>query len=223
MSESIQLRNICKIYRTEVVETTALQHLDLTVKKGEFIALMGPSGCGKTTLLNILGLIDVPNSGSYHLDGHNTGTLSSNDIVSLRRANIGFVFQHFNLLAELTVEENVELPMIYQGVSKTNRKETVSRLLEQLKIDHRGKHLPSLLSGGQQQRVAIARALANNPAVLLADEPTGNLDHDTSVEILNILSELKQSGATIVMVTHSQHDAGYADSIIEMLDGKIQK
>ena len=202
----IRLENIEKIFRTEEVETVALSNVSLEVKKGEFVAIMGPSGCGKSTLLNILGLLDNPTSGTYFLDGE---------------GQIGFVFQSFNLIDELNVEENVELPLTYLGVPKKERKQRVEEILQRMAISHRAKHFPQQLSGGQQQRVAIARAVVMNPKLILADEPTGNLDSKNGHEVMQLLTQLHQEGATIVMVTHSQRDAGYAQRIVNLLDGQV--
>lgn len=217
----IQLNNIQKIFRTDEVETWALSDLNLNVKAGEFVAIMGPSGCGKSTLLNILGLLDTPTNGTYLLNGTDVSTMNENDRIELRKGVIGFVFQSFNLIDELTVEENIELPLFYMGIPKKERRERVKRIMEQMNIQHRDKHYPSQLSGGQQQRVAIARAVVSNPKMILADEPTGNLDSKNGNEVMQLLSELHNVGTTIVMVTHSQHDAAYANRIVKLFDGHV--
>lgn len=217
----IQLNNIQKIFRTEEVETWALSDLSLSVKPGEFVAIMGPSGCGKSTLLNILGLLDTPTKGSYLLNGTDVSTMNENDRIDLRKGVIGFVFQSFNLIDELTVEENIELPLLYMGIPKKERRERVKKAMERMNIQHRDKHYPAQLSGGQQQRVAIARAVISNPKVILADEPTGNLDSKNGNEVMQLLSELHNEGTTIVMVTHSQHDASFANRIVKLFDGHI--
>ena len=217
----ITLKNLTKIYRTEEVETTALNQLDLEVKEGEFVSVMGASGCGKSTLLNIIGLLDAPNSGSYLFDGEEVAKYSEKERAGLRKANIGFVFQNFNLIDELTVHENVELPLIYNNVKSSERKARVNEILERVGIAHRAKHYPLQLSGGQQQRVAVARALVTNPKLILADEPTGNLDSKNGNEVMELLTELHSSGATIVMVTHSSYDAQFSSRIITLKDGEI--
>jgi putative ABC transport system ATP-binding protein len=217
----IQTENLTKVFQTEEVETTALNEVNFNVKKGEFVAIMGPSGCGKSTLLNIVGLLDNPSSGSYMFDGVDVSRMREKDRTQLRKGNIGFVFQSFNLIDELTVFENVEMPLIYLKMKTSERKERVEKILERMKISHRRKHFPRQLSGGQQQRVAIARAVAANPGLILADEPTGNLDSNNGLEVMNLLSELNEEGTTIVMVTHSQHDADFAHRIINLFDGQI--
>ena len=217
----LQLTNITKVFRTEEVETVALGGVSLTVKPGEFVAVMGPSGCGKSTLLNVLGLLDNPTSGRYVLDGEEVGTLKERQRTRVRKGKIGFVFQSFNLIEELNVEQNVELPLRYLGVPARERKQRVEEILRRMAISHRAKHFPNQLSGGQQQRVAIARAVVSNPKLILADEPTGNLDSKNGIEVMNLLTQLNQEGTTIVMVTHSQRDANYATRIVEMLDGKM--
>ncbi|MGM9673905.1 MAG: ABC transporter ATP-binding protein [Bacteroidaceae bacterium] len=217
----IQLQNIKKVFRTEEVETWALREVNLEVKAGEFVAVMGPSGCGKSTLLNILGLLDNPTEGTYLLDGHDVSTLRENDRTDIRKGVIGFVFQSFNLIDELNVYENIELPLLYMGVPAKERKDCIEAVMDRMAISHRRKHFPSQLSGGQQQRVAIARAVLSNPKLILADEPTGNLDSKNGKEVMNLLSELHQEGTTIIMVTHSQHDASYADRIVKLYDGEI--
>ncbi|WP_455639079.1 ABC transporter ATP-binding protein [Parabacteroides sp.] len=210
-----------KIFRTEEVETWALNKVDIEVKEGEFVAIMGPSGCGKSTLLNILGLLDNPSAGEYYLNGTEVSKYTEAQRTKLRKGIIGFVFQSFNLIDELNVYENIELPLLYMGVSATERKQKVREAMERMAIVHREKHFPQQLSGGQQQRVAIARAVVANPKLILADEPTGNLDSKNGQEVMNLLNELNKEGATIVMVTHSQHDAGYASRIINLFDGKV--
>ncbi|GET30505.1 ABC transporter ATP-binding protein [Prolixibacter sp. SD074] len=217
----IQTENLTKVFQTEEVETTALNEVNFNVKKGEFVAIMGPSGCGKSTLLNIVGLLDNPSAGTYLFDGVEVSKMRERDRTRLRKGNIGFVFQSFNLIDELTVFENVEMPLIYLKMKASERKERVEKILGRMKISHRRKHFPRQLSGGQQQRVAIARAVAANPGLILADEPTGNLDSNNGLEVMNLLSELNEEGTTIVMVTHSQHDADFAHRIINLFDGQI--
>lgn len=219
----IKTNDLTKIFRTEEVETTALNKVCLEVKEGEYVAVMGPSGCGKSTLLNILGLLDNPTSGSYLFNGTEVANLRERDRTIFRKGNIGFVFQSFNLIDELNVYENVELPLIYLKMKTSERKKKVEDALERMKISHRAKHFPQQLSGGQQQRVAIARAVVANPKLILADEPTGNLDSKNGLEVINLLSELNKEGTTIVMVTHSDHDAGYAHRIVNLFDGQIVK
>jgi len=217
----IQIKDLTKVYRTEEVETTALNKLSLTVKQGEFVSIMGTSGCGKSTLLNIIGLLDMPNSGSYLFDGIEVSKFKEKERANLRKANIGFVFQNFNLIDELTVYENVELPLIYNKVPKSERKTRVIEILERIGIAHRAKHFPLQLSGGQQQRVAVARALVTNPKLILADEPTGNLDSKNGNEVMELLTELHSQGATIIMVTHSSYDAKFSSRIVTLKDGVI--
>ena len=217
----IKLENIEKIFRTEEVETVALNGVSLEVKKGEFVAIMGPSGCGKSTLLNILGLLDNPTSGTYLLDGENVGMLRESQRTKVRKGQIGFVFQSFNLIDELNVTENVELPLTYRGVPRRERQQRVKEMLQRMGISHRAGHFPQQLSGGQQQRVAIARAVVSNPKLILADEPTGNLDSKNGKEVMELLRQLNADGTTVVMVTHSQRDAGYASRIISLLDGQV--
>ena len=217
----IRTNDLTKIFRTEEVETTALNKVNLHVKEGEYVAIMGPSGCGKSTLLNILGLLDNPTSGSYMFNGTEVANLRERDRTIFRKGNIGFVFQSFNLIDELNVYENVELPLIYMKMKAADRKKKVELALERMKIGHRAKHFPQQLSGGQQQRVAIARAVVANPKLILADEPTGNLDSKNGLEVINLLSELNKEGTTIVMVTHSDHDAGFAHRIVNLFDGQI--
>ena len=210
-----------KIFRTEEVETWALNKVNIEVKEGEFVAIMGPSGCGKSTLLNILGLLDNPTSGEYYLNGIEVSKYTEAQRTKLRKGIIGFVFQSFNLIDELNVYEIIELPLLYMGVSASERKQKVKEAMERMAIVHREKHFPQQLSGGQQQRVAIARAVVANPKLILADEPTGNLDSKNGQEVMNLLNELNKEGTTIVMVTHSQHDAGYASRIINLFDGQV--
>ena len=217
----IQLENIKKIFRTEEVETWALREVNLEVKEGEFVAIMGPSGCGKSTLLNILGLLDNPSEGKYLLDGKEVSTLKESERTDIRKGVIGFVFQSFNLIDELNVYENIELPLLYMGVPAKERKRRVVAAMDRMAISHRRKHFPNQLSGGQQQRVAIARAVLANPKIILADEPTGNLDSKNGKEVMDLLKELNAEGTTIVMVTHSQHDATYANRIINLFDGEV--
>lgn len=217
----IVIKDLKKSFRTEEVETLALQKVNLIVSEGEFVAIMGPSGCGKSTLLNIIGMLDNPTEGSYKFAGHEASGLKESQRTQLRKGNIGFVFQSFNLIDELTVFENVELPLIYLKMSKIERREKVRKVLERMKIAHREKHFPHQLSGGQQQRVAIARAVVTNPKLILADEPTGNLDSKNGIEVMNLLTELNQEGTTIVMVTHSDRDSHYAHRIINLFDGQI--
>ena len=210
-----------KVFRTEEVETLALSKVSIEVKEGEVVAIMGPSGCGKSTLLNILGLLDNPTTGEYSLNGIEVSRYTEAQRTKLRKGIIGFVFQSFNLIDELNVYENIELPLLYMGVSAAERKKKVQEAMERMAIVHREKHFPQQLSGGQQQRVAIARAVVANPKLILADEPTGNLDSKNGQEVMNLLSELNKEGTTIVMVTHSQHDAGFASRIINLFDGQV--
>ena len=217
----IKLENIQKVFRTEEVETVALGGVSLEVKKGEFVAIMGPSGCGKSTLLNILGLLDNPTSGTYYLDGNEVGKLKESQRTSVRKGQIGFVFQSFNLIDELNVYENIELPLRYLNISAAERKQKVTEIMKRMAISHRAQHFPQQLSGGQQQRVAIARAVVAGPKLILADEPTGNLDSKNGKEVMDLLKELNQEGTTIVMVTHSQKDAGQAQRTIDLFDGQI--
>lgn len=217
----IKTADLTKVFRTEEVETTALKDINLNVSGGDFVAVMGPSGCGKSTLLNILGLLDNPSSGSYIFDGTEVARLKEKQRTLFRKGNIGFVFQSFNLIDELTVYENVELPLIYLKMKSSERKEKVQKVLERMKIGHRQKHFPQQLSGGQQQRVAIARAVVANPKLILADEPTGNLDSKNGIEVMNLLTELNREGTSIVMVTHSDRDADFAHRIVNLFDGQI--
>jgi len=217
----IKIENLEKVYRTEEVETKALNKVSLEVKEGEFVAIMGPSGCGKSTLLNILGLLDEPDGGSFQFMGTEISKFNERNRADLRKKNLGFVFQSFNLIDELTVFENVELPLIYLGVGAAERKEKVEKVLEKMQIMHRRNHFPQQLSGGQQQRVAVARAVINNPKLILADEPTGNLDSSNGNEVMELLTELNEAGTTVIMVTHSEHDSRYAHRIIRLLDGEV--
>lgn len=217
----ITLKNIKKVFETDEVETWALQGVDLEVKKGEFVAIMGPSGCGKSTLLNILGLLDSPTEGTYMLDGTDVSHMNEEQRTDLRKGKLGFVFQSFNLIDELNVQENVELPLLYMGTPKKERREKVKEVIERVAMAHRTLHFPSQLSGGQQQRVAIARAVISHPQIILADEPTGNLDSKHGREVMELLKQLNAEGTTIVMVTHSQHDANYADRILRLFDGEV--
>lgn len=217
----IQIENISKVFRTSEVETVALNHVNLNVKEGEFVAIMGPSGCGKSTLLNILGLLDNPTEGSYKLLGEEVAGLKEKERTRVRKGKLGFVFQSFNLIDELNVYENVELPLTYLGIKASERRRMVEDILKRMNISHRAKHFPQQLSGGQQQRVAIARAVVTECKLLLADEPTGNLDSVNGIEVMELLSELNRQGTTIIIVTHSQRDAKYAHRVIQLLDGQI--
>ncbi len=217
----IKTENLTKVFRTDEVETTALNNVTFEVKQGEFVAIMGPSGCGKSTLLNILGLLDNPTSGKYLFMSEDVSALSEKQRARHRKGNIGFVFQNFNLIDELNVFENVELPLIYLGVKSSERKKRVEEALEQMKIAHRRKHFPMQLSGGQQQRVAVARAVVSNPKLILADEPTGNLDSAHGEEVMNLLEDLNRNGTTLIIVTHSVRDADYAQRIVRLFDGQI--
>jgi len=217
----IKIENLSKTFRTEEVETIALNDVSLNVKDGEFAVIMGPSGCGKSTLLNILGLLDNPTSGKYWLQDKEVGTLKEKERTRLRKGRIGFVFQSFNLIDELTVAENVELPLTYLDIKASEREERVSNILKRMNISHRAKHFPQQLSGGQQQMIAIARAVISNPKIILADEPTGNLDSKNGEEVMRLLTELNHEGTTIVMVTHNKHDATFAHRIINLFDGQI--
>lgn len=217
----IKTDSISKVFRTEEVETHALINVSLEVKQGEFVAIMGPSGCGKSTLLNILGLLDRPTDGQYFLDGKDMCALSEKERNVIRRGTLGFIFQSFNLIDELTVEENIELPLLYMKVPADERKRRITDALKRMAIEHRAKHFPSQLSGGQQQRTAIARAVVMQPKVILADEPTGNLDSKNGLEVMGLLRELHRDGTTIVMVTHSARDAAYSDRIVNLFDGSV--
>ena len=217
----IKVTNLSKIFRTEEIETTALNGVSFEIKDGEFVAIMGPSGCGKSTLLNILGLLDNPTNGVYTLNGEDVSKYTEAQRTNLRKGVIGFVFQSFNLIDELNVYENIELPLLYMGVPKEERKQRVEEAMKRMDISHRVKHFPQQLSGGQQQRVAIARAVVANPKIILADEPTGNLDSKNGKEVMDLLTQLNKEGTTVVMVTHSQHDAGYATRTINLFDGQV--
>jgi putative ABC transport system ATP-binding protein len=217
----IRTKNLIKIFRTDEVETTALNNVSLHIGNGEFVAIMGPSGCGKSTLLNIIGMLDNPSGGDYFFDGIEVSKFRENQRTNIRKGNIGFVFQSFNLIDELNVYENVELPLLYLKMSGSDRKKKVTAVLDRLNITHRSKHFPQQLSGGQQQRVAIARAVVANPKLILADEPTGNLDSANGEEVMNLLTGLNEEGTTIVMVTHSASDAEKAHRIIHLFDGHV--
>ncbi|RZT96243.1 putative ABC transport system ATP-binding protein [Ancylomarina subtilis] len=217
----IKIENLSKRFRTEDVETTALNQINIEIKEGEFVAIMGPSGCGKSTLLNILGMLDSPTSGNYYFNKQEVGNQKESQRNAIRKGNINFVFQSFNLIDELNVFRNVELPLNYLNVSKADKKARVLEVLDRMKIGHRKHHYPQQLSGGQQQRVAIARAVSANPKLLLADEPTGNLDSKTGLEVMNLLTELNSEGTTIVMVTHSERDAEFAHRVIRLFDGEV--
>ena len=217
----LQVKDLKKVFRTEEIETIALNGVSFEVNKGEFVAIMGPSGCGKSTLLNILGLLDNPTSGSYRLLDKEVSTLKEKDRTKFRKGNIGFVFQNFNLIDELNVFENVELPLIYMDIKASERKVMVNNILKRMNISHRASHFPQQLSGCQQQRVAIARAVVCNPALILADEPTGNLDSKNGKEVMELLTELNKEGTTIIMVTHSQHDATYTQRVLNLFDGQL--
>lgn len=221
MEKMIKTENIRKVFRTEDVETWALNGVDIEVAKGEFVAIMGPSGCGKSTLMNILGLLDSPTEGSYCLNGTDVALLGEDERTALRKGVIGFVFQSFNLIDDLNVYENIELPLLYMGVPKKERKKRVEEAMERMDIAHRAGHFPQQLSGGQQQRVAIARAVVTNPKIIFADEPTGNLDSRNGIEVMELLKQLNGEGTTVVMVTHSLRDASYAGRVINMFDGQV--
>ena len=217
----IKIKNLNKVFRADQVETTALQDIHLSIEQGEFVAIMGPSGCGKSTLLNILGLLDIPTSGDYYFDNQNVARYSESALANIRKNKVGFIFQSFNLIDELTVYENIEIALIYNQIPAKTRKEKIDQVMQKLEISHRAKHFPHQLSGGQQQRVAIARALVANPSLLLADEPTGNLDSVRGQEIMQILQQLNTEGTSIIMVTHSQEHANYARRKIHLFDGKL--
>ena len=217
----ISIRNLAKVFQTEEIETTAINNLSLNVDSGDFVAIMGPSGCGKSTLLNILGMLDGATEGQYHFDGEEISGTNERQRAGIRKGKIGFVFQSFNLIDELTVFENVELPLLYLKIKPSERKVLVEEVLEKMNISHRRNHFPQQLSGGQQQRVAIARAVVSNPTLILADEPTGNLDSANGEEVMKLLRELNEAGTTIIMVTHSPHDAGYAHRTINLFDGIV--
>jgi len=217
----IKTMNLTKVYRTDEVETLALNNVNVNVAEGEFVAIMGPSGCGKSTLLNVLGLLDNPSEGEYHFNGYEVSKFKERQRTNLRKSNIGFIFQSFNLIDELTVYENVELPLLYIKMPASQRKKQVTEVLDRMKIAHRAKHFPQQLSGGQQQRVAVARAVITNPKLILADEPTGNLDSANGEEVMSMLTQLNSEGTTIIMVTHSPTNAEYAHRIIQLFDGHV--
>lgn len=217
----LQTTGLSKVYRTDTVETTALNAVNINIAQGEFVAIMGPSGCGKSTLLNIVGLLDAPSSGQYFVNGEDVSRYNERKRAEVRKSTIGFVFQSFNLIDELTVQENIELPLIYTRMAKAERRERVENAMQRMNIAHRAKHFPQQLSGGQQQRVAIARAVVNDPKLILADEPTGNLDSTMGEEVMALLSELNKLGTTVIIVTHSLRDAAYAQRTIKLLDGKV--
>ena len=217
----LTMRDLARVYRTDTIETTALDGIDLDIADGEFVAIMGPSGCGKSTLLNVIGMLDSPTSGSYVFNGREVAGLSESKLAEVRKANIGFIFQSFNLVDELSVRENVELALLYHNVSASERRRRADEVMDKVGIGHRAKHRPSQLSGGQQQRVAVARALVGSPKLILADEPTGNLDTQHGEEVMKMLQALNREGATIVMVTHSASHADYAGRVVNMLDGRI--
>ena len=217
----IKLSKLSKVYRTDEIESTALNEVSFEINEGEFVSIMGPSGCGKSTLLNILGMLDKPESGSYQFLDNEVAQLKEKERSDVRKKNIGFIFQNFNLIDELTVFENIELPLLYNGVNSSERKKRVNELIEKIGISHRASHFPQQLSGGQQQRVAVARALITKPPLILADEPTGNLDSSHGNEVMELMCELNDAGTTIIMVTHSAHDASYSNRIINLLDGQI--
>lgn len=217
----LKTTDLSKVYRTDTVETTALNQVNIAIEQGEFVAIMGPSGCGKSTLLNIIGLLDSPSSGTYLVNGEDVSGYNERRRAEVRKSTIGFVFQSFNLIDELTVQENIELPLIYTRMAKAERRERVEEAMQRMNIAHRAKHFPQQLSGGQQQRVAIARAVVNAPKLILADEPTGNLDTAMGEEVMGLLTELNKLGTTVIIVTHSLRDAGYAQRTIKLLDGKV--
>ncbi|WP_137863427.1 MULTISPECIES: ABC transporter ATP-binding protein [unclassified Sphingomonas] len=217
----LQMRELSKVYRTDTVQTTALDAIDLEIAPGEFVAIMGPSGCGKSTLLNMIGMLDSPSSGSYLFNGQEVAGLSESRLADVRKENIGFIFQSFNLVDELSVRDNIELALLYHNVPAAERKRRVEEVMDRTGIAHRAKHRPSQLSGGQQQRVAVARALVASPKLILADEPTGNLDTQHGEEVMHMLQTLNAEGSTIVMVTHSPAHADYAGRIVNMLDGRV--
>jgi putative ABC transport system ATP-binding protein len=217
----LKTTDLSKVYRTDTVETTALNQVNIAIEQGEFVAIMGPSGCGKSTLLNVIGLLDSPSSGTYLVNGEDVSGYNERKRAEVRKSTIGFVFQSFNLIDELTVQENIELPLIYTHMAKAERRERVEGVMQRMNIAHRAKHFPQQLSGGQQQRVAIARAVVNAPKLILADEPTGNLDTAMGEEVMELLTELNKLGTTVIIVTHSLRDAGYAQRTIKLLDGKV--
>lgn len=217
----ITLTNLEKIYRTKEIETVALENVNLTVNKGEFLSIMGPSGCGKSTLLNIMGLLDAPTSGTIEINGTNTMKMNDKQLAAFRNRQLGFVFQSFHLINSLNVLDNVELPLLYRNVSARDRREAALAVLEKVGLSHRTRHFPTQLSGGQCQRVAIARAIVGNPEIILADEPTGNLDSKNGSEVMQLLTELNKEGTTIIMVTHSKHDSSFAHRVVNLFDGSI--
>ena len=217
----LKTSNLSRVYRTDTVETTALNDVSIEIAQGEFVAIMGPSGCGKSTLLNILGLLDAPSSGNYFVKGEDVSSYNERQRAKVRKSTVGFVFQSFNLIDELTVAENIELPLIYTDLPRNERRQRTQEAMERMDIAHRAKHFPQQLSGGQQQRVAIARAVVNHPQLILADEPTGNLDSAHGEEVMQLLTELNKAGTTIIIVTHSPRDAGYAQRTIQLLDGRV--
>ncbi|MBA3675889.1 MAG: ABC transporter ATP-binding protein [Sphingosinicella sp.] len=217
----LSMRDLSRVYRTDSIETTALDRIDLDIEDGEFVAIMGPSGCGKSTLLNVIGMLDSPTSGSYDFNGQEVANLPEGKLANVRKENIGFIFQSFNLVDELSVRENVELALLYHDVPASERRERVDAVMDKVGVAHRAKHRPSQLSGGQQQRVAVARALVGNPKLILADEPTGNLDTQHGEEVMKMLQALNREGSTIVMVTHSPGHADYAGRVVNMLDGRV--
>lgn len=217
----IKLTNLEKIYRTKEIETVALENVNLDIQKGEFLSIMGPSGCGKSTLLNIIGLLDAPTAGTVEIAGTNTVSMNDKQLAAFRNKTLGFVFQSFHLINSLNVLDNVELPLLYRNVSSSERRKAAEAVLEKVGLSHRMRHFPTQLSGGQCQRVAIARAIVGNPEIILADEPTGNLDSKNGAEVMQLLTELNKEGTTIIMVTHSKHDASFAHRIINLFDGSI--
>jgi putative ABC transport system ATP-binding protein len=221
MTQLIKMESVTKIFRTEDVETHALSNIDLTIERGDYISIAGPSGCGKSTLLSVLGLLDSPSGGKYFLNGKDVSQISAAERTRIRNREIGFVFQAFNLIGDLTVYENVELPLTYRNMGAGERKEKTEQALERVGMSHRKKHFPAQLSGGQQQRVAVARALAGDPLILMADEPTGNLDSQNSEAVMQLLAELHQNGATICLVTHDPRYSRFADRTVHLFDGRI--
>lgn len=217
----IEVKDLNKVYKTDEIETTSLNNLNFKINEGEFVAIMGPSGCGKSTLLNILGLLDNPTSGEYHFNNVEASKLSQHERTTIRKGQVGFIFQSFNLIDDLTVYENVELPLLYMKVHKQERKQRVENILKKVDILHRRNHFPNQLSGGQQQRVAVARAIVSDPKLILADEPTGNLDSENGNDVIKLIQKLNDEGSTIIMVTHSTHDAGFAKRTIKLFDGKV--
>jgi putative ABC transport system ATP-binding protein len=217
----LQLKKLSKVYRTDTVQTMALRDVELTIPKGEFTAIMGPSGCGKSTLLNVIGMLDAPSSGEYWFNDQNVAPLAETQLAKLRKHHIGFIFQSFNLIEELTVAENIELALLYQNIASDERKRRVDEAMDRVGIGHRAKHMPSQLSGGQQQRVAVGRAVVAKPAMILADEPTGNLDSSHGDEVMRMLRALNEAGTTVIMVTHTAHHADYASRIVNLVDGQV--